>query len=495
MAPVLSTEFTDRTDAEGAVISGFDANASDANPGDTLIYSATNLPNGISINSSTGIVSGTLSGTSSGVHSVTLTVSYGTLTDTDSFTWTVTEPVVNVAPVFSTEFTNRTDPEGAVISFDANASDANPGDTLTYSATNLPNGITINSSTGVVSGTLPHVVRHHAVVLTVSDGSLTDTDSFTWTVTEPNVAPVFSTEFTNRTDPEGTVISGFDANASDANPGDTLTYSATNLPSEMTINSGTGVVSGTLSGTSSGSYAVVLTVSDGTLSDTDSFTWTVTEPSVTVYADDQFNRTVVNNWGSAAPTGGAYTLSGTAADFDVTGAVGTFTMTPGANRSAALAGVSALNAELSFAVSTNKLAVGGFQYVYGIGRRTSDTTEYRVKLRLGTNGSVAVQGTAVVNNVETNIGAETTVPGLTHTANGVIRVRAQISGTDPTTIRIRAWAGGSPEPATWTYTATNSTAALQVAGGVGLRSYISGATGNAPVVVSFDDFRVTSIAP
>ena len=50
-----------------------------------------------------------------------LTVSDGTLTDTDSFTWTVTEPAANVAPVFSTEFTDRTDAEGAVISFDANA--------------------------------------------------------------------------------------------------------------------------------------------------------------------------------------------------------------------------------------------------------------------------------------------------------------------------------------------------------------------------------------
>ena len=160
------------------------------------------------------------------------------------------------SPVFSTEFTDRTDAEGAVISFDANATDANPGDTLTYSATNLPDGISINSSTGVVSGTLSatSVRQHAAVVLTVSDGTLTDTDSFTWTVTEPaaNVAPVFSTEFTDRTDDEGAVISGFDANATDANPGDTLTYSATNLPDGISINSSTGVVSGTLSATSSG---------------------------------------------------------------------------------------------------------------------------------------------------------------------------------------------------------------------------------------------------
>ena len=60
-----------------------------------------------------------------------------------------------MAPVFSTEFTDRTDAEGAVISFDANASDANPGDTLTYSATNLPERASRSTpSTGVVSGTL-----------------------------------------------------------------------------------------------------------------------------------------------------------------------------------------------------------------------------------------------------------------------------------------------------------------------------------------------------
>ena len=81
-----------------------------------------------------------------------LTVSDGTLTDTDSFTWTVTEPAR--APVFSTEFGDRSDDEGDVVSFDADATDANPADTLTYSATNLPDGISIDSSTGVVSGTL-----------------------------------------------------------------------------------------------------------------------------------------------------------------------------------------------------------------------------------------------------------------------------------------------------------------------------------------------------
>ena len=217
-----------------------------------------------------------------------------------------------------------------------------------------------------------------------------------------NQAPVFSTDFTNRTDAEGAVIS-LDANATDPD-GNPLTYSATNLPSGITINASSGVISGTLSATSSGIYNVVITVSDGSLTDTDPFTWTVTEPStVTTYVDDSFGRTSTNTWGSA-PTGGTYTLGGNAADYDVTGGFGTISMpAPGATRSALL-NVSATEVDFSFRVRSDKAAVGGNQYLYGVVRRNG-ANEYRVKLRFAPNGAVFVGASTVINNVETNIGS------------------------------------------------------------------------------------------
>ena len=148
-APVFSTDITDQTDAEGDVVS-LDADASDADL-DTLTYWATGLPGGITIAPATGVISGTLSSSSSGTHNVTITVSDGTDTDTDTFTWTVTN--ANQAPVFSTDITDQTDAEGDVVNLDADASDADL-DTLTYSALSLPAGVTINASTGVISGTL-----------------------------------------------------------------------------------------------------------------------------------------------------------------------------------------------------------------------------------------------------------------------------------------------------------------------------------------------------
>ncbi len=216
--------------------------------------------------------------------------------------------------------------------------------------------------------------------------------------------------------------------------------------------------------------------------------------AATVHASDTFSRTVVNSWGSAT-TGGAWTLSpaGNAADFDVPGSAGTMTMLAGANRGAVLASVSAQDVDLSFRVTTDRTAVGGNQYIYGIARRINASTEYRAKLRFATNGAVYVQGTAVVNNVETGIGSEVLVSGLTRSAGAFVRVRAQFQGSNPTTVRIRAWADAGTEPSTWQYTQTNAAAALQVAGGVGARAYLAAATTNAPVVVTFDDLAATGI--
>ena len=66
--------------------------------------------------------------------------------------------VVNSAPVFSTDFGDRTDTVGDAANLDADATDAD-GDTLTYSATGLPAGITIAPATGVISGTLAAPAR------------------------------------------------------------------------------------------------------------------------------------------------------------------------------------------------------------------------------------------------------------------------------------------------------------------------------------------------
>ncbi|GLY97269.1 ricin-type beta-trefoil lectin domain protein [Actinoplanes sp. NBRC 103695] len=58
---------------------------------------------------------------------------------------------------------------------------ANGGGTLTYSATGLPAGLTINPATGVISGTPAKAIAATAVV-TATEGSVSSTASFLWAV-------------------------------------------------------------------------------------------------------------------------------------------------------------------------------------------------------------------------------------------------------------------------------------------------------------------------
>jgi hypothetical protein len=64
--------------------------AADAD-GDPYTFSATGLPAGLTIDAATGVISGLISGAPSGTHSVTVTVSDGLASTSESFFWTVTK--------------------------------------------------------------------------------------------------------------------------------------------------------------------------------------------------------------------------------------------------------------------------------------------------------------------------------------------------------------------------------------------------------------------
>ncbi len=215
-------------------------------------------------------------------------------------------------------------------------------------------------------------------------------------------------------------------------------------------------------------------------------------PPVPIYAEDGFGRTVNDGWGTA-DVGGVYTLQGNNPAFDVAGGTGMILLqNAGANRSALLNSVSELDVDVTFRVAIDKVATGNSFFVYAVTRRNGNDA-YRPKIILRSNGSVSVHAGVLISNSESSVAPAVVVPGLTQSPGGYIWVRAQVTGSSPTTIRIKAWAAGQPEPASWHFTATDSAAAVQVAGGVGLRMYVGSTINNAPVLFSFDDFRVTGL--
>jgi hypothetical protein len=95
----------------------------------------------------------------------------------------------NRPPAFDQVLPDRTDTEGDAVSFSAAATDPD-GDPLTYGATGLPAGVSIDAN-GLVSGTLASgSAGDHSPIITVSDGRGGNAQvDFTWTVTPAGTPP------------------------------------------------------------------------------------------------------------------------------------------------------------------------------------------------------------------------------------------------------------------------------------------------------------------
>ena len=92
----------------------------------------------------------------------------------------VIQVVSNTGPVV-TNPGSKTNFVGDVVNLPITAGDPN-GDALTYGATGLPAGLTINNTTGVISGT-PTTSGTYRVTVNVTDGTFTANTSFDWLVT------------------------------------------------------------------------------------------------------------------------------------------------------------------------------------------------------------------------------------------------------------------------------------------------------------------------
>lgn len=227
------------------------------------------------------------------------------------------------------------------------------------------------------------------------------------------------------------------------------------------------------------------TVSDGT-STVRGPTWstTVGPQAPPVIARDSFSRTTASGWGTA-DVGGPWTVNSTS-KFAVGGGVGRVTATAGSTLNATLGQVSSTDTSVSTTVSVDKL--GDQLLTATVHGRVVGTAAYGARLRVNPNGSLAVQ---LMRDAVVLGGGN--VP-ITISPGSPVSVRAETTGTSPTTLRVRVWRAGTPEPTVWSYVVTDSTAALQAAGAVRLGTYLWANATNGPVTVSYDDVVVSSTA-
>ncbi len=191
--------------------------------------------------------------------------------------------------------------EGAYVSLYISASDPDAGDTLTFSATGLPAGLSISPGSGEIWGTLSYDAAAgspYNVQVTVTDDGAPPAQastSFSWTVNNVNRAPTV-TNPGNQVNNEGSAIN-LQVQGSDPD-GNGISFVASGLPPGLSMNN-SGLVSGTIdAGAATGSpYTVNVTVTDDgvpPLNAMTSFQWTVNVPSDlgTVYVGSSSSGTV-----------------------------------------------------------------------------------------------------------------------------------------------------------------------------------------------------------
>ena len=453
----------------------FDASASTDPENDALTYSW-NFGDGSGDGASTSVAP-THVFASAGDYQVVLTVTdtHGASSQVTKTVTVTAPPPANVSPTASfsssTNFltasvngSGSVDPDGSIVSYVWNWGDSSaPG-------------------SGVTASHVYATAGTYTVTLTVTDnkGAIgTITGQVTVSAPPANVAPTASFTAT-----PNQLTATVDGTASSDPDGSIVSY-AWNWGDNTPAGSGSGA---THTYATAGTYTITLTVTDNQgATNTTTRQVTVTAPVVSNYASDSFTRTLASGLGSAE-LGGAWTVSGAASNYAVSGGAGKVSVTAGASRTIYLDSVAKTDTEVSTRLAFDKAQTGGGTYVAVIGRRVNATNDYRLKLRVQSNGAVTAQLVRIAGGTETVLQNITTVPGLTLNANEFLRTRLQVTGTNPTNLAAKVWKDGTTEPAAWQLQTTDSTAGLQANGSVGIWDYLSGTSTNAPITLSIDDF-------
>ncbi len=194
-APVL-TPIGAKSVAEGTQLA-FTASATDADiSANTLTFSlGAGAPAGAAITAAGAFTWTPTEAQGPGSYPITIRVSDGELTDSETITVTVTE--VNTAPVL-TPIGAKSVAEGAQLAFTASATDADiPANALTFSlGAGAPAGAAI-TAVGAFTWTPTEAQGpgSYPITIRVSDGELTDSETITVTVTDSGTPPV-ETELT-----------------------------------------------------------------------------------------------------------------------------------------------------------------------------------------------------------------------------------------------------------------------------------------------------------
>ena len=261
------------------------------NPGGPVAYAATNLPPGLSIDTSTGLIAGIVASLSNRLepYEATVTATAGQLTRLQTTYWYIGSAIEILPPTYGSLLGH----EGMAVSWGPITTTNTFNRPVTLSASNLPPGLTLSTLTGSISGVIQFGAAQNGpydVVIHATDGIESAAYEFTW-----DVSGITILEPSLQNDHVGDNVSlAIQAATASGAP---LLYSAEGLPEGLTIHPTSGLISGIVgvAAASIRTQTVSVTATNGNDAATSSFQWSILPANVSNFVSivdpgEQFGR-------------------------------------------------------------------------------------------------------------------------------------------------------------------------------------------------------------
>jgi hypothetical protein len=208
-------------------------------------------------------------------------------------------------------------------------------------------------------------------------------------------------------------------------------------------------------------------------------------------AQDGFERDVTDGWGTAQ-FGGEYRSGGSGLTLSVSSGQGMVALLPDGSGSAVLPRAVSRDVSMALTIGPGSSASTGTTDVSLVLRRIDSRSMYRPTVHVAANGEVSVTIEMLAGGRAEELAGPVAMPGLAGVAATDLRVRAEVVGSDPTTVRIRVWPANEAEPNDWQLSVLDWTGNLQGMGAIGVAWRITDAQPDSTATLNIDDLEAST---